>query len=147
MPGKPPAPRPCASPCIFSLTLTLTSKNFATQRSRQTDSPLLRSASRYEASMHFLLQDWTSLIIASALPYDWDRWGMDYPVHQTKSAAWPSWHEEDGWDLGGSGTYRAYISETMSISASAWAIFCSDDSCGWRPKRNDILAVCGWQSV
>lgn len=46
---KPPIPPPCrpaASPCIFSLTLTLTSKNFETQRSKHTDSPLLRSASR-----------------------------------------------------------------------------------------------------
>jgi hypothetical protein len=43
-------PPPCfaaASPCIFSETLTLTSKNLLTQRSRHTDSPLLRSASRY----------------------------------------------------------------------------------------------------
>ena len=48
MPNMPPPPAclPAASPCIFSLTLTLTSKNFATHRSRQTDSPLLRSPSR-----------------------------------------------------------------------------------------------------
>ena len=53
-------PPPCfaaASPCIFSETLTLTSKNLLTQRSRQTDSPLLRSASRYDVSMHFAEQD------------------------------------------------------------------------------------------
>lgn len=61
MPAPPPC-LPCASPCIFSLTLTLTSKNLATQRSRQTDSPLLRSGSRYEVSMHFLEQEATSLI-------------------------------------------------------------------------------------
>ena len=44
-----PAPPPClpaASPCIFSLTLMLTSKNFATHRSMHTDSPLFRSPSR-----------------------------------------------------------------------------------------------------
>ena len=38
-------------------------------------------------------------------------------------------------------TYREYMSETMSISASAWAIFCSEEICGWRPKRNDMMAV------
>lgn len=53
----PPPCLPCASPCIFSLTFTLTSKNLDTQRSRQTDSPLLRSASRYDVSMHFAEQD------------------------------------------------------------------------------------------
>lgn len=46
MPPPPPACLPAASPCIFSLTLILTSKNLATHRSRQTDSPLLRSPSR-----------------------------------------------------------------------------------------------------
>jgi hypothetical protein len=48
MPPKPPTPPclPAASPCIFSETLMLTSKNLPTQRSRQTDSPLLRSPSR-----------------------------------------------------------------------------------------------------
>jgi hypothetical protein len=58
-PPNMPAP-PClpwASPCIFSLTLTLTSKNLDTQRSRHTDSPLFRSASRYDASMHFAEHD------------------------------------------------------------------------------------------
>lgn len=48
-PNIPPPPPPAlcvASPCIFSDTLTFTSKNLATQRSRQTDSPLLRSDSR-----------------------------------------------------------------------------------------------------
>jgi|SRR5690242_1901658 len=54
-PGNPCLP--CASPCIFSLTLTLTSKNLDTQRSRQTDSPLFRSASRYAVSTHFAEQD------------------------------------------------------------------------------------------
>ena len=42
-------PPPClwfASPCIFSETLMFTSKNFATHRSRQTDSPLFSSPSR-----------------------------------------------------------------------------------------------------
>lgn len=60
----PPIPPPClcaASPCIFSETLMLTSKNLATQRSRQTDSPLFRSASRYSAGMHFFVQVSTSL--------------------------------------------------------------------------------------
>jgi hypothetical protein len=38
-------------------------------------------------------------------------------------------------------TYREYMSETMSISASACAIFCSEEIWGWRPKRKDILAV------
>jgi hypothetical protein len=63
-PNMPPPPPcfPCASPCIFSLTLTLTSKNLDTQRSRQTDSPLLRSASRYDVSMHLDVQDFTRLI-------------------------------------------------------------------------------------
>ena len=91
--------------------------------------------------MHFLLHDWTHPITALALLYGVGGAGMDYPVHQTKSAAYPSWQEEDGGVLRGSGTYRAYMSETMSISASAWAIFCSEESCGWRPKRNDMLAV------
>ena len=50
-----------ASPCIFSETLTFTSKNLLTQRSRQTDSPLFRSDSRYCAGMHFLVQVSTSL--------------------------------------------------------------------------------------
>lgn len=61
MPPPPPPCFPCASPCIFSLTLTLTSKNLDTQRSRQTDSPLLRSASRYDVSMHLDVQDLTRL--------------------------------------------------------------------------------------
>lgn len=62
IPNIPPPPLLfCASPCIFSLTLTLTSKNLDTQRSRQTDSPLLRSGSRYDASMHFLEHERTSL--------------------------------------------------------------------------------------
>lgn len=59
MPNPPPIP-PClaaASPCIFSLTLMLTSKNLETQRSRQTDSPLFNSPSRYSGGMHFLVQD------------------------------------------------------------------------------------------
>lgn len=48
--------------------------------------------------------------------------GGTYPVHQRKSAAWPSSQRrrrgsEEG--LWGRGTYRAYMSETMSISASA----------------------------
>jgi hypothetical protein len=51
----------CAPLCIFSETLTLTSKNFDTQRSRQTDSPLFSSASRYWLGMHFLKQVSTSL--------------------------------------------------------------------------------------
>jgi hypothetical protein len=39
--------------------------------------------------------------------------------------------------------YRLYMSETMSISASACAIFCSDESCGRPPKRKDIVCVGG----
>lgn len=39
----------------------------------------------------------------------------------------------------GKETYREYMSETISISASACAIFCSLEICGWRPKRKDIL--------
>ena len=58
----PPAPPFCAaSPCIFSLTLRLTSKNLLTQRSRHTLSPLLRSGSRYSGGMHLAVQDWESL--------------------------------------------------------------------------------------
>lgn len=38
-------------------------------------------------------------------------------------------------------TYRLYMSETMSISASAAAIFCSDESWGRPPKRKDMI-VC-----
>lgn len=45
-----PLPEPvcftAASPCIFSLTFIFTSKNLETHRSKQTDSPLLRSDSR-----------------------------------------------------------------------------------------------------
>ena len=127
MPGNPPAPpRPCASPCIFSLTLTLTSKNLATHRSRHTLSPLLRSASRYDVSMHFLLQLCTRL------------------AHQRKSAAYPIAQCEGEGELGGRGTYRAYMSETMSISASAWASFCSEESWGWRLKRKDIVVAGVW---
>lgn len=64
----PPAPPPglapplvAASPCIFSETLTFTSKNLATHRSRHTDSPLFKSDSRYSGGMHFLVQVSTSL--------------------------------------------------------------------------------------
>lgn len=58
------SPCPClvaASPCIFSLTFICTSKNLETHRSKHTDSPLLRSPSRYWGGMHFLTQDWFSL--------------------------------------------------------------------------------------
>lgn len=37
--------------------------------------------------------------------------------------------------------YREYMSDTMSISASAWAIFCSEEIWGWRLKRKDMLVV------
>lgn len=50
--------------------------------------------------------------------------------------------EEDKGGLGGSEkkkAYRLYMSDTMSISASACAIFCSEESCGLPPKRKDIL--------
>jgi hypothetical protein len=46
--------------------------------------------------------------------------------------------EEKTWDFQRS-TYRLYMSETMSISASAAAIFCSEESWGRPPKRKDIL--------
>lgn len=67
-PGNPCLP--CASPCIFSLTLTLTSKNLDTQRSRQTDSPLFRSASRYAVSTHFAEQDLRRLWLHSSARID-----------------------------------------------------------------------------
>lgn len=60
-----PIPPPCllaASPCIFSLTLILTSKNLPTHRSRHTDSPLFRSPSRYSPGIHFLEQDSVNLV-------------------------------------------------------------------------------------
>ena len=58
----PPAPPLCAaSPCIFSLTFKLTSKNLLTHRSKHTLSPLLRSPSRYSGGMHFFEQEWESL--------------------------------------------------------------------------------------
>ena len=55
--------------------------------------------------------------------------------------------------LGGSGkrrrdikertSYRLYMSLTMSISASAWAIFCSLEIWGRPPMpKKDILSVC-----
>ena len=59
--APPPVPFCAASPCIFSLTFRLTSKNLLTHRSRHTLSPLLRSASRYSGGMHFLVQDCDSL--------------------------------------------------------------------------------------
>lgn len=31
------------------------------------------------------------------------------------------------------------MSEIMSTSSSAWAIFISEDILGWPPKRNDIV--------
>jgi hypothetical protein len=38
-------------------------------------------------------------------------------------------------------TYRLYISLTISISASACAIFCSEDNCGLPPRpKKDIFA-------
>ena len=64
---KPPIPPPlapplcAASPCIFSLTFRLTSKNLLTHRSKHTLSPLLRSPSRYSGGMHFFEQEWESL--------------------------------------------------------------------------------------
>lgn len=59
--APPPAPFWAASPCIFSLTFRLTSKNLLTHRSRHTLSPLLRSGSRYSGGMHFFVQDWDNL--------------------------------------------------------------------------------------
>lgn len=38
-------------------------------------------------------------------------------------------------------TNRVYMSDTMSISASACAIFCSEETCGRPPNRYDILSV------
>jgi len=41
--------------------------------------------------------------------------------------------------------YRLYMSETISISVSAAAIFCSEESWGRPPpKRKDILCGCVW---
>jgi hypothetical protein len=42
------------------------------------------------------------------------------------------------------GKYRLYISDTMSISASACAIFCSDEICGRppMPKKDMLCVVC-----
>lgn len=37
--------------------------------------------------------------------------------------------------------YRLNISETISISASAAAIFSADDGCGLPPNRKDMLMV------
>lgn len=53
--NPPGAPPPAAAPtfCIFSPTFLFTSKNFDTQRSIQTLSPLLRSPSAYRGLMHF----------------------------------------------------------------------------------------------
>lgn len=44
--------------------------------------------------------------------------------------------------IGFEGAHREYMSDTMSISASAWASFCSEEICGWRPKKYDILRAC-----
>jgi hypothetical protein len=41
-------------------------------------------------------------------------------------------------------SYRLYISDTMSISASACAIFCSLEIWGFAPKNMDIFAGLGW---
>jgi hypothetical protein len=85
-----PPPPPClfcASPCIFSLTLTLTSKNFATQRSRHTDSPLLRSDSRYEVSMHFLEQDATNLWSGLSAHILWAKAGKGVVVGKSRRAS------------------------------------------------------------
>jgi hypothetical protein len=41
--------------------------------------------------------------------------------------------------------YRVNMSEIISTSVSAAAIFCSEDILGWPPKRKDIVMVeCGW---
>jgi hypothetical protein len=37
--------------------------------------------------------------------------------------------------------YRVNMSEIISTSVSAAAIFCSEDILGWPPKRKDIVMV------
>jgi hypothetical protein len=39
-------------------------------------------------------------------------------------------------------THRLYISETISISASACAIFCSDEICGRPPMPKKDMLIC-----
>lgn len=39
--------------------------------------------------------------------------------------------------------YRVNMSEIISTSVSAAAIFCSEDILGWPPKRKDIVMVDG----
>lgn len=105
----------CASPCIFSDTFTFTSKNLATQRSRHTDSPLLRSASRYWFGIHFLVQVSTSLSQCQVACFS------------ISSKRWTDWLN---------------MLETISISASAAAIFSAELGCGRPPpKRKDMSAV------
>ena len=120
MPNPPIAPPPvpfcAASPCIFSLTFRLTSKNLLTHRSRHTLSPLLRSASRYSGGMHFLVQDCDSL----------------FNVGKIETSDNPS-------SCKGYRNYLLNMSETISTSVSAAAIFSAEESWGRPPKRKDIV--------
>lgn len=125
MPHHCPCPcRIAASPCIFSLTFIWTSKNLETHRSKHTDSPLLRSPSRYSGGMHFLTQDWFSL----------------FAERETeKSQRICVEIERRQWD---GDVYLVIISPIISTSVSAAAIFSADEGCG-RPKgRKDIVVIC-----
>lgn len=102
----PPPPPPCliaASPCIFSDTFILISKNLLTHLSRQTDSPLLSSPSRYSGGIHLEVQDCCNLCVQNGLVM---------------------------WDLGcgGGKGYRLNISLIISTSVSALAIFSAEES-------------------
>jgi hypothetical protein len=148
MPPRKPCP-PWASPCIFSLTLTLTSKNLETQRSRHTDSPLFRSASRYDVSMHFAEHDLRRLerhVLVKCILCMREGCCCYSSVHRRVARHWICAGANRACGevvtVERKVAYRLYISETMSISASAAAIFCSDESWGRPPpKRKDIVNV------
>ena len=76
--NPPPAPPACAfapMACIFSPTFLFTSKNFATQRSTQTLSPLLSSGSAYLVPMHFVWHDlkYESAVCSEIVIYSYER--------------------------------------------------------------------------
>jgi hypothetical protein len=53
-----------------------------------------------------------------------------------------TWEGRDILERREGSTHRLYMSETMSISASAWAIFCSEEIWGRPPMpKKDILMV------
>lgn len=71
-----------------------------------------------------------------------DSWVVVDGVVGEEAGNWRSW----GWINilgGGRVTYRLYMSETMSISASACAIFCSEEICG-RPPMPKKAMLWGW---